>query len=157
MTIVIAQLILRVKIPFTFVIFVLLFNLKANRRNLLVQICLNLMILDRDYHIGIIMRKSFKTKYRLKYAVFDSIIEPAVSSNQQTQSQEGDVIIDSCQRTRTLHSNSVTQKDPNIHDTYTHFRHSAQSTPPPPKVFRTPKGSKETLLFEKPPGTLIKT
>ena len=53
-----------------YVIFVVLFNLKANRRNLLVQICLNLMIFDRDYHLGIIMKKSFKTKYRLKCPVF---------------------------------------------------------------------------------------
>ena len=28
------------------------------------------LILDLNYHLGIIMRKSFKTKYRLKYAVF---------------------------------------------------------------------------------------
>ena len=54
-------------------ILVLLFNLKANRRNLLVQICLNLRIFDRDYHLGIIMRKPFKTKYRLKCAVFRSL------------------------------------------------------------------------------------
>ena len=29
-----------------------------------------------------------------------------------------------------LPPNSVTQEDPNVHDKYTHFRHSAQSTPP---------------------------
>ena len=29
-----------------------------------------------------------------------------------------------------LQRNSVTQNDPNVHDTYSHFRHSAQSTPP---------------------------
>ena len=69
-TIVTAQLILRAKTQFTSVIFVLLFNLKVNRRSLLVQIYQNLMIFDRDYHRGIIMRKSFKTKYRLKYVVF---------------------------------------------------------------------------------------
>ena len=123
MTIAIAQLTLRVKIHFTSVFFVLLFNLTANRRNLLVQIYQNLMIFDRDYHLGIIMRKSSKTKYRLKYVVFRLM-------SQLTQSQKRDVIIDSCQRTRTLQPNSVTQKDPNVHDKYTHFRHSAQSTPP---------------------------
>ena len=56
--------------------------------------------------------------------------EPTASSKQLTQSQKRDVIIDSCQRTRSLQSKSVTQKDPNVHDRYTHFRHSAQSTPP---------------------------
>ena len=70
MTIAIAQLILRVKIQLTFVIFVPLFILTANRRNLPVQIYQNLMIFDRDYHRGINMRKSSKTKYRLKYVVF---------------------------------------------------------------------------------------
>ena len=64
-----AQSILRVKIPYTSVICVLLLHLKANRCNL-VQICQNLMIFDQDYHLGIIMRKSFITKYRLKCAVF---------------------------------------------------------------------------------------
>ena len=48
----------------------LFLHLKANKLNLLVQICQNLMIFDRYYHLGIIMRKSFKTKYRLKCAVF---------------------------------------------------------------------------------------
>ena len=104
----------------------------------------------RDYHEKVIQNK-IPPKIRCI-----PINEPAVSSNQLTQSQEGDVIIDSFQRTRTLQPNSATQKDPNVHDTYTHFRHSPQSIPPP-RVFRTPKGSKESLLFEKPPGTLIKT
>ena len=58
------------KIQTTSVIFVLLFNLKANRCNLLVQICLNPLISDQDYHLGIIMRKSFKTKYRVKCTAF---------------------------------------------------------------------------------------
>ena len=58
------------------------------------------------------------------------ITEQAVSSHQLTQGQKRDVIIDSCQRTRSLQPNSVTQKHPNVHDNYTHFRHSAQSTPP---------------------------
>ena len=70
MTIATAQLLLRVKIQFTSVIFVLLFNLTASRRNLPVQIYQNLMIFDRDYHLGIIMRESYKTKYHLKYVVF---------------------------------------------------------------------------------------
>ena len=65
-----AQLILIVKIQFTSVIIVLLFNPTTNRRNLLVQICLNLMIFDRNYHLAITMRKSFQTKYRPKCAVF---------------------------------------------------------------------------------------
>ena len=46
------------------------------------------------------------------------------------QSQKRDGILDSCQRTRTLKPKSVTQKDPKLHDNYTHFRYSAQSTPP---------------------------
>ena len=58
------------------------------------------------------------------------ITEPALTPNQLTQSQKRDAILDSCQRTRTLQSKSVTQKDPNVHDKYTQFRHSAQSTPP---------------------------
>ena len=69
-TIAIAKLVLRVKIQFTSVIFVPLFNLTASRRNLVVQIYQNLTIYDRDYHRGIIMRKSSKTKYQLKYVVF---------------------------------------------------------------------------------------
>ena len=58
------------------------------------------------------------------------ITEPAATPNPLTQSQKRDAILDSCQRTRTLQPHSVTQKDPNVHDTYTDFRHSAQSTPP---------------------------
>ena len=58
------------------------------------------------------------------------ISEPAATPNLLTRSQIRDAILDSCQRTRTLQTNSVTQKDPNVHDKYTHFRHSAQSTPP---------------------------
>ena len=58
------------------------------------------------------------------------IREPTASSNQLTQSQKCDAINDSCQRTLTVQRNSVTHKDPNVRDTYTHFRHSAQSTPP---------------------------
>ena len=65
-----AALILRLEIQFTPVIFVLLFNLKAKWRNLLVQICLNLLMFVRDYYLRIIERKSFKTKYRLKRAIF---------------------------------------------------------------------------------------
>ena len=58
------------------------------------------------------------------------ITEPAATPNQLTQSQKRDAIFDSCQQTRTLQPNCVTQNDPNVHDNYTHFRHSAQSTPP---------------------------
>ena len=60
---------------------------------------------------------------------FIPITEPGATPNQLTQSQKRDAILDSCQRTRTLEPHSITQKDPNVHDTYTHFRHSAQSTP----------------------------
>ena len=55
---------------FTSLLLVLLLHLKATRRNLLVQICQTLMIFERDYHVGIIMRKSLKTENRLKCAVF---------------------------------------------------------------------------------------
>ena len=78
----------------------------------------------RDYHEKVIQNK-IPPKIRCI-----PINEPATSSKQLTQSQKRDVIIDSCQRTRTLQPNSVTQKDPKVHDKYTHFRHSAQSTPP---------------------------
>ena len=78
----------------------------------------------RDYHERVIQNK-IPPKIRCT-----PINEPAASSKQLTQSQKRDVIIDSCQRTRTLQPNSVTQKDPNVHDKYTHFRHSAQSTSP---------------------------
>ena len=118
------------KVQITSVIFVLLFTLTANRRNL-VQIYQNLMIFDRDYQRRIIKRKSSKTKYRLKYVVFQLLSQlPATTPNQLTQSQKRDAILDSCQRTRTLQPRSVTQKDINEHDRYTHFRHSAQSMPP---------------------------
>ena len=56
--------------------------------------------------------------------------EPAVSPNQLTQSQKRDVIIDSCQRTRNLQSSSNVHKNPYVHNTYTTFKHSTQSTPP---------------------------
>ena len=78
----------------------------------------------RDYHEKVIQNK-IPPKIRCI-----PINEPPASSKQLTQNQKRDVIIDSCQRTRTLQPNSVTQKDPNVHDKYTHFRHSAQSTPP---------------------------
>ena len=78
----------------------------------------------RDYHEKVIQNKR-PPKIRCI-----PITEPAASSHQLTQGQKRDVIIDSCQRTRTLQPNSVTQKDPNVHDKYTHFRHLAQSTPP---------------------------
>ena len=78
----------------------------------------------RDYHEKVIQNK-IPPKIRCI-----PIIEQAVSSTQLTQSQKRDVINDSCQRTRTLQPNSITQNDPNVHDKYTHFRHSAQSTPP---------------------------
>ena len=78
----------------------------------------------RDYHEKLIQNK-IPPKIRCI-----PITEQAASSHQLTQGQKRDSIIDSCQRTRTLQPNSVTQKDPNVHDKYTHFRHSAQSTPP---------------------------
>ena len=102
----------------------------------------------RDYHEKVI-RNKIPPKIR-----FIPITKPAASSHQLTQGQKRDVIIDSCQRTRTLQPNSVTQKDPNVHDKYTHFRQfgSVNAT----RVLKTPKGSKETLLFEKLTKTLIK-
>ena len=77
----------------------------------------------RDYHEKVIQNK-IPPKIRCI-----PITEPAATPNQLTQSQKRDAILDSCQRTRTLQANSVTQKDPNVHDKYTPFRHSAQSTP----------------------------
>ena len=78
----------------------------------------------RDYHEKVIQNK-IPPKIRCI-----PITEPAATPNQLTQRQKRDAILDSCQRTRTLQPNSATQKDPNVHDKYTHFRHSAQSTPP---------------------------
>ena len=71
----------------------------------------------RDYHEKVIQNK-IPPKIRCI-----PITEPAATPNQLTQSQKRDAILDSCQRTRTLQPNSVTQKDPNVHDNYTHFRH----------------------------------
>ena len=78
----------------------------------------------RDYHEKVIQNK-IPPELRCI-----PITEPAATSNQLTPCQKRDAILDSCQRTRTLQSKSVTQKDPNVHDKYIHFRHSAQSTPP---------------------------
>ena len=78
----------------------------------------------RDYHEKVIQNK-IPPKNRCI-----PISEPAATPNWLTQSQKRDAILDWCQRTRTLQSKSVTQKDPNVHDKYTHFRHSAHSTPP---------------------------
>ena len=78
----------------------------------------------RDYHEKLIQNK-IPPKLRC-----NPISEPAATPNQLTQSQKRDAILHSCQRTRTLQRNSLTQKDPNVHETYSHFRHSAQSTPP---------------------------
>ena len=126
MTIAIAQLILRVKFHFTSVIFVLLFNMTANGRNLLVPKSYDLRprLPPRDFHEEVI-RNKIPPKIRCL-----PITEPAATPNQLTWSQKRDAILDSCQRTQTLQSKSVTQKDPNVDDKYTHFRHSAQSTPP---------------------------
>ena len=79
---------------------------------------------SRDYHEKVIQNK-IPPKVRCI-----PITEPAASWKHLSQSQKWEVIIDSCQRLRTLQPNSVSQKDPNVHDKYTHFRHSAQSTPP---------------------------
>ena len=78
----------------------------------------------RDYHKKVIQHK-IPTKMRCV-----PISEPAVSSNQLTQNQKRDENIDSCQRTRTLPSSSEMRTDPNVHNTYTHFKHAAPSTPP---------------------------
>ena len=77
-----------------------------------------------DYHEKVIQNK-IPPKIRCI-----PINEPAASSKQLTQSPKRGAILDSCQRTRTLQPNSVAQKDPNVHDKYTPFRHLAQSTPP---------------------------
>ena len=59
-----------------------------------------------------------------------SISEPTVSSIQLTRIQKRDAIIDSCQRTRTLPISPDTQTNAYVNNTYTTFRHSAQSAPP---------------------------
>ena len=79
---------------------------------------------QRDYH-----EKVIQNKIPPKIRCIPNT-EPAATPNQLTQSQKRDAILDSCQRTRTLQSKSVTQKDPNVQDKCTHFRHSAQSMPP---------------------------
>ena len=61
---------------------------------------------------------------------FIPITEPAAATNRLTQSQRRDVIIDSCQPTRNLQSNSVVHRNPYVHKTYTTFRRSTLSTPP---------------------------
>ena len=86
------------------------------------------MILDRDYHLGIIM-KLIQNKIPPKKRCIQ-ISEPTASLNQLTQSQQRDVIIDSFQRTRNLQSNSDVHKNPYLQNTYTSFRHSTQFTPP---------------------------
>ena len=78
----------------------------------------------RDYHEKVIQNK-IPPKMRCI-----PITEPAVSSNQLTQSQKRDVSFDSCQRTRNLQSISDVHKNPYVHNTYTTFRLSTQSTPP---------------------------
>ena len=105
----------------------------------------------RDYHEKVIQNK-IPPKMRCI-----PITEPAASSNQLTQSQKRDVIIDSCQRTRNLQSNSdVHNKNPYLHNTYTTFRHSTPSTPPGYPE-RQKEVKKRYSFFEKPPETLIKT
>ena len=76
----------------------------------------------RDYH-----EKAIQNEIPPKMRSIP-ITEPAASLNQLTQSQKRDVIIDSCQRTRNLQSNSDVYKNTYVHNTYTTFRHSAQST-----------------------------
>ena len=78
----------------------------------------------RDYHEKVIQNK-IPPKMRCI-----PIREPAASSNQLTRSQKRDVIFDSCQRTRNLQSNSDVHKNPCVHNTYTTYRHSTQSSPP---------------------------
>ena len=78
----------------------------------------------RDYHEKVIQNKILPKMRRIP------MIEPATSSSQLTQSQKRDTIIDSCQRTRTLPSRSEKQINLYVHNTYTTFKHSAQSTPP---------------------------
>ena len=58
------------------------------------------------------------------------ISEPAVSSNQLTQGQKPNAITDSCQQKRTLSSGFESEADHKVHNTFTQFKHSAQSTPP---------------------------
>ena len=59
-----------------------------------------------------------------------SINAPSASSKKLTQSQKRNAIIDLCPRTRTLLNSFEIQTESNVHNTYTHFTHSAQSTPP---------------------------
>ena len=82
------------------------------------------------------------------------ISEPAASSNQLTQNQKRDAIIDSCQRTRNLHSSSDVHKNPYMNNTYPTFRPSTQSTPP---AYSERQKVVKKRYSEKPPETLIKT
>ena len=81
------------------------------------------------------------------------ISEPAASSNQLTQRQKRDVINDSCQRTRTptkFRNTKRSKRTRHVHPFSTFGSVNAA------RVFRTPEGSKELLLIEKPTKTLIK-
>ena len=77
----------------------------------------------QDYHEKVIQNKILSETGCI------SIVEPVAQSDPLTQSQKRDAIIDSCQRTRILPSSSEILNDPNVDNTYTHFKHSAQSTP----------------------------
>ena len=78
----------------------------------------------RDYHEKVIENKIPPEMHCIPSS------EPAASSNQLTQSQKRVAIIDSCQRTRNLQGSSDVRKNLYMNNTYTCFRHSAQSTPP---------------------------
>ena len=78
----------------------------------------------RDYHEKVIQNKIQPKKRCIRFS------ERAVSSNQLLQNQKRDAIIDLCQRTPNFHSSSDVHNNPNVHNFYTTFRQSAQSTPP---------------------------
>ena len=58
------------EIRFTYLLFLILISLLAQKFNLLMQFYFILMISDQDSHLGIIKKKPIKTKYRLKCAFF---------------------------------------------------------------------------------------
>ena len=80
----------------------------------------------RDYH-----EKFIQNKIPPKMRCIPNS-ESAAVSNQLTQSQKRDVIIDSCQRTGNRQSNYDFHKNPLVHNAYTTFRcmYSTQSTLP---------------------------
>ena len=78
---------------------------------------------------GVYQEKDIRNKVPTKVRCVP-VSEPPVLSNQLTHSRKWVVIIDSCQKTRTLHSSSEFYTSPHEQNTCNTFEYSAQSTPP---------------------------